>query len=157
MNIPFVDLKSQYNSIKNEITEAMQNVISDSAFIKGKYVKTFEKNFADYVGVKHCIGVGNGTDALYLSLKSLGIGEGDEVITVSNTAVPTIAAIRAAGAIPVFVDIDEDTYNMDPVLINKKITEKTKAILPVHLYGNPCPMDRIMESHKAGTVPLPGN
>ena len=114
MNIPFVDLKTQYASIKNEIDEAILNVISDSAFIGGKYLKSFEQHFADYIGTKHCIGVGNGTDALFVALKMLGIGQGDEVITAANSFIATSEAITQAGARVVFADCDEKTYNISP-------------------------------------------
>ncbi len=113
MKIPFVDLKAQYYSIKEEIDQAISNVIQDSAFIGGKYAKTFEENFASYVGVKNCVGVGNGTDALYIALKVLGVSEGDEVITAANTFIATSEAITMTGARVVFVDCGKDTYNID--------------------------------------------
>ena len=117
----------------------------DSAFVGGNYVKFFERNFADYIGAKHCIGVGNGTDALYISLKASGIGKGDEVITVANSFIATSEAITMTGAKVVFVDCDKDTYNIDTQKIEDAITEKTKAIIPVHLYGQPAEMDSITE------------
>lgn len=143
MQISFVDLYSQYASIKEEMDTAIQSVIRDSAFIGGKYHKSFEENFAAYTGGKHCIGVGNGTDALFISLKALGIGQGDEVITVSNSFIATSEAITMAGAKVVFVDCDEKTYNIDVKKIEKAITDRTKAIIPVHLYGQPADMDAI--------------
>jgi len=147
MKVPFVNLKLQYQSIKEEINEAIQNVISASAFIGGKYLKSFETNFADFCRVKYCVGVGNGTDALYIALKSLGIGSGDEVITAANTFIATSEAISMTGAKVVFVDCDE-FYNIDVTKIEKEITERTKAIVPVHLYGQPAYMNPILELAK---------
>lgn len=145
MKIPFVDLKAQYYSIKEEIDQAISDVIEASAFIGGKYPKIFEKNFANYVGVKNCVGVGNGTDALYIALKALGISEGDEVITAANTFIATAEAITMTGARVVFVDCDADTYNIDTAKLKQVISGKTKAIVPVHLYGQPADMDRIKD------------
>jgi len=145
MKIPFVDLKAQYLSIKEEIDQAISNVIHDSAFIGGKYTKIFEENFANYIGVKYCIGVGNGTDALYIALKALGITKGDEVITAANTFIATSEAITMTGAKILFVDCDKDTNNIDVDKIKNVISPKTKAIIPVHLYGQPADMDRIKE------------
>ena len=143
MNIPFVNLKAQYNEIKDEILNAVQEVIESSAFINGKYVKAFEEDFADYCGAKHCIGVGNGTDALYIALKTLGVGPGDEVITAANSFIATSEAITSAGAKVVFVDCDETTYNIDIDLIEEKITPKTKAIIPVCLFGQPVQLEEM--------------
>ncbi len=143
MKIPFVDLKAQYYPIKEEIDLAISNVIQDSAFIGGKYAKVFEENFANYVGVKSCVGVGNGTDALYIALKALGISEGDEVITTANTFIATTEAITMTGAKVVFVDCNEVTYNMNVEKLEQTINPKTKAIIPVHLYGQPAEMDKI--------------
>jgi len=145
MRIPFVDLKAQYESIKEEIDQAIFDVILDSAFVGGKYIKTFERNYANYIGAKHCIGVGNGTDALFIALKILDVGEGDEVITAANSFIATSEAITMTGAKVVFVDCDKDTYNIDVQKINKAITNKTKAIIPVHLYGQSADMDPIIE------------
>jgi dTDP-4-amino-4,6-dideoxygalactose transaminase len=144
MNIPLVDLKSQYNSIKAEIDNVVSEVISQSAFIGGPYVKSLESAFAEYCGVRHCIGVGNGTDAIFIALKALGIGNGDEVITVANSFIATSEAITQTGARVVFVDIDPKTYNIDTNKIAEKITSRTKAIIPVHLYGQPVDMDPIL-------------
>ncbi len=141
--IPFVDLKSQYISIKNEIDSAILDVINETAFIKGKYVNDFEKKFAEKYNINHCIGTANGTDAIYIVLKMLGIGEGDEVITSALSWISTSETITQAGAKPVFVDIDE-YYLIDANKIEEKITKKTKAIIPVHLYGQACEMDKIM-------------
>lgn len=148
MKIPFADLYVQYQSIKEEIDNVIQHVIQDSAFIGGKYLKSFEENFARYAGAKHCIGVGNGTDALFIALKALGVGNGDEVITVANTFIATSEAITMAGAKVVFVDCNEKTYNIDVNKIEKAITGRTKAIIPVHLYGQPADMDAIIDIAK---------
>lgn len=145
MNIPFVDLKSQYASIKNEIDTAISEVISNTAFVGGPFLKAFEEEFAAFCRTKYCVGVGNGTDSLFISLKALGIGEGDEVITAANSFVATSEAITMAGARVKFVDIHPETYNIDPARIEEKITPKTKAIIPVHLYGQPADMDPILE------------
>jgi len=148
MTVPFVDLKAQYQSIKPEIDRAIQNVINETAFIKGKYVQRFEEEYAAAYGVKHCISCANGTDAIYISLKALGIGPGDEVITVANSWISTSETITQAGARPVFVDIHPDYYTIDVSLIEDKITSKTKAIIPVHLFGQPAEMDKILEIAK---------
>lgn len=145
MNIPLVDLQSQYAAIKNEIDQVMSDVISKSAFIGGLYVKSFESAFAEYCNVKHCIGVGNGTDAIFIALKALGIGDDDEVITVANSFIATSEAITMTGAKVVFIDINPRTYNIDTEKIEKKITSKTKAIIPVHLYGQPADMDPLLD------------
>ena len=143
MNVPFVDLKIQYQNMKSEIDSAISDVIENSAFIKGKHVTEFENLFADKNKVKYCIGVANGTDAIYIILKCLGIGEGDEVITTASSWISTSETISLTGAKPVFVDIDKDYYTIDPEKIAEKITSKTKAIIPVHLYGQPAKMDEI--------------
>ncbi len=145
MKIPFVDLKAQYDSIKDEIDQAVLNVINDTAFILGKYVNAFEENFASAIGVNHCIGVGNGTDALFISLRTMGIDQGDEVIVPANSFIATSEAITAAGAKVVFADIDPATYNIDINRIEDKITSKTKALIPTHLYGQPADMTPILE------------
>ncbi|MFO7569374.1 MAG: DegT/DnrJ/EryC1/StrS family aminotransferase [Smithellaceae bacterium] len=144
MNVPFLDLKAQYRTIKDEVHPAINEVIENTAFAGGPYVAKFEQAFAEYCGVKHAIGVGNGTDALWMSLVALGVGAGDEVITTPNTFIATAEAISLAGAIPVFVDIDEKNHNMNPALIEAAITKKTKAIIPVHLFGQPADMDPIL-------------
>ncbi len=145
MKISFVDLKGQYLSIKSEIDTAIQKVISETAFIKGKYVQKFEEEYAEVYGVKHVISCANGTDAIYITLKALGIGQGDEVITVANTWISTSETISQTGAKPVFVDIDPDYYTIDVSKIEEKISSKTKAIIPVHLYGQPAEMDPIID------------
>jgi dTDP-4-amino-4,6-dideoxygalactose transaminase len=141
--IPFVDLKAQYESIKGEIDAAMAAVIRNAAFIGGPAVKDFEEAFARYTGANYCVGLANGTDAIYVALRTLGIGPGDEVITVANTFIATSEAIKMAGAQVVFVDVDPKTYNIDVRRIEDKITARTKAIIPVHLYGQPADMDPI--------------
>jgi len=142
-HIPFVDLKAQYHSIKTEIDTAINNVINESAFIKGKYVQRFEKEYAESYGSKHSISCANGTDAIYITLKCLGIGPGDEVITVANTWISTAETISQTGARVVFVDIHPDYYTIDAAKIEEKITPKTKAIIPVHLFGQPANMEMI--------------
>jgi dTDP-4-amino-4,6-dideoxygalactose transaminase len=145
MKIPLVDLKAQYEGIKDEIDTIMPEVISQSAFIGGPYVQAFEEAFAEFCEAKHCIGTGNGTDALFIALKSLGIGAGDEVITAANSFIATSEAITATGARVVFCDINPQTYNIDVDQVEAKITPRTKAILPVHLYGQPADMDPLLE------------
>lgn len=135
MNVPFVDLRAQYLSIKQSIDDAIFKVIDETAFIGGEYVRNFERDFAALLGARHCIGVANGTDAIYITLKMLGIGPGDEVITTAASWISTSETITQAGATPVFVDIHPETFTINPALIESKITERTKAIIPVHLYG----------------------
>lgn len=149
MNIPFLDLKSQYKSIRTDVNSAIQNVLDNTAFAGGPYVKSFEDNFAAYCGTVFGIGVSSGTAALWLALKAIGVGVGDEVITVPNTFIATTEAISLTGAKPVFVDVDERTYNMDPFKVQLAITSRTKAIIPVHLFGQMVDMDPIMELAKA--------
>ena len=144
MMIPFVDLHRQYESIAAEISAAIEDVIARSAFIGGAPVERFERAFADYCEAEHCVGVANGTDAIELTLRALGIGPGDEVITVANTFIASAAAISATGATPTLVDIDPATYQMDVHALAKAITARTKAILPVHLYGHPADLDPIL-------------
>ena len=144
-NIPFVNLKIQYETIRNEIEEAIHRVLEQTAFSGGPFVTQFEKEFASFCGCTYAIGVGNGTEALWLALCSLGVTQGDEVITVPNTFIATAEAISLCGARPVFVDVEEQTYNMDPALLEGAITPKTKAIIPVHLFGQMADMDLIME------------
>lgn len=145
MNIPFVDLRKQYESIKDEIDDVIFKVISESAFIGGMYVSNFETAFANFCNVKHCVGVANGTDALYIAMKTLGIGRGDEIITAANSFIATSEAISMTGAKVVFVDINPQTYNINTQKIEEKITPRTKTIVPVHLYGQPADMDPILD------------
>jgi dTDP-4-amino-4,6-dideoxygalactose transaminase len=144
MAIPLVDLQAQYQTIKTEIDLAIERVVSNTAFIGGNDVKEFEKEFAAYCEVKACTSVGNGTDALYLALRGLGIGPGDEVITASHTFIATSEAISQVGAKPIFVEVEEDTLLISPDAVEAAITPKTKAIIAVHIYGQPCDMDRLM-------------
>jgi dTDP-4-amino-4,6-dideoxygalactose transaminase len=144
MNVPFLDLGVQYQSIKEEINQALHEVINKTAFAGGPFVAQFEEEFASFCGTRYAIGVGSGTDALWLSLLALGIGKGDEVITVPNTFIATAEAITYAGATPVFVDVVDGTYNMDSSLLKGAITPRTKAIMPVHLFGQTADMDPIM-------------
>jgi len=143
MNTPFVDLKAQYQSIKSEIDNAIQQILDNTAFIGGKAVKDFESNFAQFCNVDYCVGVASGTDALFLALKALNIGQGDEVIVPATSFIATSEAVTAVGAKVVFVDVDEHNYNIDVSKIEDKITARTKAIIPVHLYGQPANMDPI--------------
>ena len=144
MQVPFGDLKRQYLTIKEEIDDALHSVLDSGWYVLGQNVQNFEEKFADYIGCAHGIGVGSGTEALHLGLVACGIQPGDEVITVPNTCVPTISAISFAGATPVFADIHPDSYIIDPNLIEAAITEKTRAILPVHLYGQAADMDPLL-------------
>jgi len=148
MNIPLVDLKSQYKSIKEEIDNIIFEVIDSTAFIGGKYIKEFESAFAAFCNVKYCVGVGNGTDALFIALKTLGIGNGHEVITTANSFIATSEAITMTGAKVVFVDINPLTYNIDVEKIEEKITKNTKSIIPIHLYGQPADMDPVITLSK---------
>ena len=141
--ISLFDLKRQYLTIKEEIDAAIKEVVNRGQFILGENVKELEKEIASYIGTKHAVGVASGTDALLLALKAINIKQGDEVITTPNTFFATAGAIYNAGAKPVFVDIDKDTLNIDYKKLERSITKKTKAIIPVHLYGNPCDMDKI--------------
>ncbi len=143
--IPFVDLKSQYTSIKDEINSAVLKVLESTQFILGDEVANLEKEFSGYCGADYGIAVNTGTSALHLALLAAGVGSGDEVITVSFTFVATVAAIYYTGATPVFVDIDPVSYTIDTTQIERAITERTKAILPVHLYGQPVDMEPILE------------
>jgi dTDP-4-amino-4,6-dideoxygalactose transaminase len=152
MKVPFLDLKSQYLSIKDEIQAALNAVLDNTAFAGGPFVAQFEKEFAEFCKVDHAIGVGSGTDALWLALLSLGVGPGDEVITVPDTFIATAEAITYCGATPVFVDVDESTYNMNATLLEKAITSKTKAMIPVHLFGQAADMDPILEIAKKHSV-----
>ncbi len=144
MQIQLVDLKKQYETIKPDIDAIMGEVLSKTAFIGGSYVKNFEEAFASFCGVEHCVGVGNGTDALFIVLKCLGIGSGDEVLVPANSFIATSEAVTQAGARPVFVDINPSTYNIDIDRIEQRITKNTKAIIPVHLYGQPADMNPIL-------------
>ena len=142
--IPFVDLQAQYRTIQSSIDDAIEAVISESAFVLGKYVASFEEAFQEASGAKHCVSCANGTDALFIVLKTLGIGPGDEVITTANSWISTSETISLTGATPVFVDLEDAFYCLNPALIEAKVTSRTKAILPVHLLGQSAAMDEIL-------------
>lgn len=144
MNIPFLNFEPMHGKLKSEMMEAFEKVYDGYWYIMGEYLKTFEKEYAEFNQVNHAIGLSNGLDALYLSLKALGISAGDEVIMPSNTFIATVLAVSYTGAKPIFVEPNTDTYLIDPDLIPQAITSKTKAIIPVHLYGQACEMDKIM-------------
>ena len=148
MKIPFVSFLPMEHELDKELREAFNRVYTRSWYIEGVEDEAFEKSFAEYCDSKYCIGVGNGLDALMLALKALGVGEGDEVIVPSNTYIATALAVTYVGATPVFVEPDIRTFNIDPSRIEEKITDKTKAVMPVHLYGQPCDMEPIMEIAK---------
>ncbi len=154
MTVPLVDLKSQYARIKPEVDAAVQEVINSSAFILGKAVTEFENAFAHAHHIRYCIAVGSGTDALHAVLWALGITAGDEVITVPYTFIATAEAISLLGAKPVFIDIEPKTFTMDPAAIERAITSKTKALIPVHLYGQPANMDAICDIARRHKLPV---
>lgn len=155
MKVSFLDLKAQYESIRPEIAEAIQQVLEKTAFAGGPFVAQFEKEFAAFCGTQFAAGVGSGTDALWLALLALGVGPGDEVITVSDTFIATAEAISYCGAKPVFIDVEPVTYNMDPAKLEAAITKKTKAVIPVHLFGqmaDMAPILAIARKHKLFVV-----
>ncbi|NKB33464.1 MAG: erythromycin biosynthesis sensory transduction protein eryC1 [Pseudomonadales bacterium] len=139
------DPKAQYLALKQEIDQAIGNVLASGRYVLGDETNEFEREFADYIGTGHCIGVGNGTDALELALRACGVGQGDEVITVSHTAVATVAAIVQSGATPVLIDVDPNSYTMSIDQLEPALSENTKAIIPVHLYGHPAHMPALMK------------
>lgn len=144
MEVNFIDLKAGKNRLYKKVVDDIQQIITNASFVGGSYLEEFEKAFAKYNGVKHCIGVGSGTDALWLALLALGIRPGDEVIVPSNTFIATAFAATQAMADVVFVDVNPKTYNIDPSKIEEVITDRTRAIMPVHLYGQPCDMDSVL-------------
>jgi len=152
--IPFANPGTQFQSRRKEILAATERVLNSGWYILGNEVRTFEKEFAEYLGVQHCIGVGNGTDAIALALLAVGVKRDDEVITVSQTAVATTAAIEQIGAVPVFVDIEPETRCMNPELIAAMVSPRTRAILPVHLYGQPARMPEIMDVANRFDLPV---
>jgi dTDP-4-amino-4,6-dideoxygalactose transaminase len=154
MNIPFLDLKAQYASIKPEIDAAIQRVLDTTQFVLGEEVAGFENDFAAYCGAKHGIAVNSGTSALHLALLAAGVGPGDEVITIPFTFVATVSAICYSGARPVFVDVDPVSFTMDPAQLEQAITPRTKAILPVHLYGQMADMDAINAIAQRHGIPV---
>lgn len=145
MNIPFVSFLPMEKELNEELKNAFERVLSSSWYIKGRECEFFENDFSKFCGADYCVGVGNGLDALMLGLKALDIGEGDEVIVPSNTYIASVLAITYVGASPILVEPDISTFNIDPALIERAITEKTKAIMPVHLYGQPCDMTSIIQ------------
>src|SRR4051812_33326881 len=149
MTVPFLDLNAHHARRRAEFTRAIEEVIDSGAFAGGPFVEQFEKEFAAYCETPHCVGLGSGTEALWLSLLAAGIKAGDEVITVPNTFMATAEAITYCGARPVFVDVDERTYTMAPAGLEKALTKRTKAIIPVHLFGQPADMDPILEFARA--------
>lgn len=145
ISVPFLDLKATHNPIKEDLESAFERVLDSGWYIQGNELESFEREFAAYCGSKYCIGVGNGLDALHLILRAYGIGAGDEVIVPANTFIATWLAVTYAGAIPIGVEPDEDSYNINPALIEAAITKKTRAIMPVHLYGQPAAMNEISQ------------
>ena len=154
MKVKFVDLSAQHKTLESEIKEVFNRVLANCSFVLGPEVEKFEKAFAAYCGAAHCVAVTNGTAALQLALQGLGVGHGDEVITVAHTFIATAEAINATGARPVFVDIDPVSYTMDPAMLEKAITSRTKAIIPVHLYGQPADMDAINAIANRHNIPV---
>ncbi len=155
MDVPFLNLPAQHDSIRDEILQAMLSVLDNAAFAGGPFVERFEKEFAAYCDCRYAVGVGSGTEALWLTLLAMGIGSGDEVITVPNSFIATAEAISFCGATPVFVDVNEATYTMDPSLVSGAISPRTKAIIPVHLFGQPAHMDPIIsiaEQHDIAVI-----
>lgn len=148
MNVPFVSFIPMERELDKELRQAFERVYTRSWYIEGKEDEAFERAFAEYCGVEHCVGTGNGLDALMLALKALDVKEGDEVIIPSNTYIATALAVTYVGATPVFVEPDIRTFNIDSAKIEEKVTKKTKAIMPVHLYGQPCEMDSIVQIAK---------
>ncbi len=152
MNVPFIDFSEQYRIIKNEITEGLNEVFETGSFILGPKEKAFEAEFAAYCGVKYAVGVNSGTDALYLALSAMEIGPSDEVILPAFTFIATALCVSYTGARPVFVDVEEETLNIDPIKFKQAITSKTKAVIPVHLYGQPANMDEIVAIAKENNI-----
>jgi dTDP-4-amino-4,6-dideoxygalactose transaminase len=144
MNVPFLDLKTLHHELREEFHDAFERVLGSGWYVLGKELEAFEQEFAAYCEAGHCVGVGNGLDALHLILRAYGIGAGDEVLVPSNTFIATWLAVTSAGATPVPVEPCKVTYNIDPIRIEASITHRTKAIIPVHLYGQPADMDPIM-------------
>ena len=149
MNVPFLDLKRQYEQIRTEAEQNVSDVLQSTGYIGGKYVREFEQACEGYLGISHAHGCSNGTDALVLALRACGVRPGDEVITTPFTFFATAEAVASIGAVPVFVDVRESDYNIDPDLIEAAISDKTKAVLPVHIFGAPCDMDKINGIAKA--------
>lgn len=144
MKVPFVDLYAQYQSIRSEIDAAISEVIAESAFVRGAHVESFERAWAKTLGMRHCVSCANGTDALYITMRGLQLRPGDEVITTAHSWIATSETITQAGGRVVFCDTDNDTFTIDPALIESKITPRTVGIIPVHLYGQAADMEAIM-------------
>ena len=148
MKVPFADLKAQYHSIKPEIDEAIEDILTNTSFVGGPKVKVFEAEFATYIGTEHCVSCANGTDAIEIALQAIGLGEGDEVIVPAMSWIATAEAVTTVGATPVFADVLPDEWTIDPKDVRTKITDRTKAIIPVHFYGRAARMDEIMSIAK---------
>ena len=153
MPVSFGNLRAHYDNYREEIDVAVRRTLDSGWFVLGREVEAFEREFAAWVGVRHCVGVGNGTDAIEVALRALDVGAGDDVITVSHTATFTAVGIAGAGARPVFVDVDAHSYAMDPLAAGRAVTQRTKAIVPVHLYGEPADLDAI-ERETGGALPI---
>jgi dTDP-4-amino-4,6-dideoxygalactose transaminase len=149
MKVPFLDLRAQYEAISQEVQQSIEEVLASCAFSGGPYVERFEEQFAAFCGCSRAVGVGSGTEALWLTLLALGVNKGDEVITAPNSFVATAEAVSLCGAEPVFVDVEEGSYTINPALIERAITSRTKAIIPVHLFGQTADMDPILEIARA--------
>jgi dTDP-4-amino-4,6-dideoxygalactose transaminase len=149
VKVPFLELKSAYLELREEIDAAVARVLRGGWYLLGEELRAFEQEFAAYTGADHCVGVGNGLDALHLALRAMGVGPGDEVIVPSNTYIATWLAVSYAGATPVPVEPDERTYNLDPARVAAAVTPRTKVVVPVHLYGQPADMDPIREVARA--------
>ncbi|HXG64525.1 MAG TPA: DegT/DnrJ/EryC1/StrS family aminotransferase [Blastocatellia bacterium] len=154
MKVPFGDLRLQYDSMRDEIDAAVRGVLERGWFVLGREVESFEREFAAYVGARHAVGVGSGTEAIHLALIAAGVRPGDEVITAANTCVPTVSAISFAGAVPALVDVDPVSFNLDPAKLEAAITARTKAIVPVHLYGQAADMEPILEISRSKGIPV---
>jgi dTDP-4-amino-4,6-dideoxygalactose transaminase len=154
VRVPFLDLAAQYAGLRDEILDALREVADSTCYVLGSKVEAFEKSFAEYVGARHCVGVNSGTSALHLALIAAGVGPGDEVITVPMTFVATTWAVKYVGATPVFVDVDPASYTLDVSQLERRITPRTKAILPVHLYGQPADMGPILEIAARHGIPV---
>jgi dTDP-4-amino-4,6-dideoxygalactose transaminase len=152
--VPLLDLKAQYSGLRDQISQALHEVADSSTYVLGPRVKEFEKAFADYAGARHCVGVNSGTSALHLALIAAGVGPGDEVITVPMTFIATTWAISYVGATPVMVDVDPITYTMNVEQVEQKLTPRTRAILPVHLYGQPADMGPLLEIGRRRGIPV---
>ena len=152
MRVPFIDLQTQYHSLKDEIDSAIADVIAKSNFVRGPHVDSFEQNYAEKLGVKHCVSCGNGTDALYIAMKALGVGSGDEVITTAHSWISTSETITQAGGKVVFCGVNENDFLLDLSKVRELITPNTKGIIPVHLYGQAVDMDSLMEIAKENNL-----